>query len=90
MKSVHLCTTPNMLFGVSCCHSAGFVPASMLSLPNATDPMLLHCPPEQVMAKITNSVKLSDVRAADFDAVYLPGGHGTCFDLPGDEVGGQL
>lgn len=42
------------------------------------------------MAKITNSVKLSDVRAADFDAVYLPGGHGTCYDLPGNEVGLQL
>ena len=34
------------------------------------------------MEKVTNSLKLEDVNAATFDAVFLPGGHGACFDLP--------
>lgn len=29
-----------------------------------------------------HTVKLSDVRATDFDAIFLPGGHGPMFDLP--------
>ena len=38
--------------------------------------------PMQAMGKVTNSLKLEDVNAATFDAVFLPGGHGACFDLP--------
>ncbi|KAK2809936.1 hypothetical protein FQN50_003350 [Emmonsiellopsis sp. PD_5] len=32
----------------------------------------------------TNTVKLSDVKAADFDAIFYVGGHGPMFDLPND------
>ncbi|GLC69319.1 hypothetical protein PLESTF_000815300 [Pleodorina starrii] len=28
------------------------------------------------------SVPLSGVKASDYDAVFLPGGHGTCWDFP--------
>jgi len=34
--------------------------------------------------RLANTVSLDQVAAADFDAVFLPGGHGTMFDLPGD------
>ena len=34
--------------------------------------------------KLGNTVPLADVDAKDFDAVFLPGGHGTMFDFPGD------
>jgi hypothetical protein len=40
----------------------------------------------QVMKKLTESVKLDDVNALDFDAVFIPGGHGTCWDLPTNET----
>jgi len=43
------------------------------------------------MAKVTTSLKLSDVDASTFDAVFLPGGHGTCYDLPeSEELSKQL
>lgn len=32
--------------------------------------------------RLAETVRLGDVRAEDFDAVFLPGGHGTMFDLP--------
>lgn len=31
---------------------------------------------------LENTRKLQEVQAADFDAIFLPGGHGTMFDLP--------
>lgn len=37
------------------------------------------------MALLSGSKRLSDVSVAGFDAIFLPGGHGTMFDLPGDE-----
>ncbi|WP_134686523.1 type 1 glutamine amidotransferase domain-containing protein [Brevibacillus migulae] len=33
---------------------------------------------------LENTVKLEDVSAQDFHAIFLPGGHGTMFDLPKD------
>ncbi len=36
-------------------------------------------------AQLANTVKLSDVRANDFDAVYFPGGHGPVWDLAEDK-----
>src|SRR5665647_670359 len=33
-------------------------------------------------AKLANTKKLADVSAADFDAVFYPGGHGTMWDMP--------
>lgn len=34
------------------------------------------------VAQLKNSKRLSDVSSSDFDAIFLPGGHGTMFDLP--------
>lgn len=36
----------------------------------------------EAMAQITHSRPLSAVNVADYDAVFLPGGHGTMWDLP--------
>ncbi len=33
-------------------------------------------------AHLENTLKLQEVSAAHFDAIFLPGGHGTMFDLP--------
>ena len=38
------------------------------------------------MKKVTESLPLSSVDAATFDAAFLPGGHGVCFDLPNSEA----
>lgn len=38
------------------------------------------------MELVTESLRIEDVNAANFDAVFLPGGHGACFDLPVNEV----
>jgi putative intracellular protease/amidase len=37
-----------------------------------------------------NTLKLSSVRAEDFDALFFPGGHGPVFDLAASEVNGRL
>ncbi|GFR44827.1 hypothetical protein Agub_g6167, partial [Astrephomene gubernaculifera] len=37
---------------------------------------------DDAMKGVMESLPLSDVRAADFDAVFLPGGHGACWDFP--------
>jgi len=37
---------------------------------------------KDAMARIDNSKKIAQVSAGDYDAVFLPGGHGTMFDLP--------
>ncbi len=34
--------------------------------------------------RLARTTPLAQVQAADFDAVFLPGGHGTMFDLPGN------
>ncbi|TFE25366.1 type 1 glutamine amidotransferase domain-containing protein [Cohnella luojiensis] len=34
---------------------------------------------------LANTIKLDEVKAADYDAIFLPGGHGTMFDLPDNE-----
>jgi putative intracellular protease/amidase len=33
---------------------------------------------------LENTIKLNEVSADDFDAIFLPGGHGTMYDLPKD------
>lgn len=43
------------------------------------------------VARLEDAVPLSGVRSADFVAVFVPGGHGTMFDFPGDpHVAGLL
>jgi putative intracellular protease/amidase len=34
---------------------------------------------------LANTIKLDGVKAADYDVIFLPGGHGTMFDLPDNE-----
>lgn len=33
---------------------------------------------------LEHTLKLTEMNSSDFDAIFLPGGHGTMFDLPGD------
>ena len=40
---------------------------------------------EAVKNKVANTVKLSEVNQADYDAVFYPGGHGPLWDLANDE-----
>eukprot|EP01024_Parvocaulis_polyphysoides_P042460 TRINITY_DN3881_c1_g2_i2.p1 TRINITY_DN3881_c1_g2~~TRINITY_DN3881_c1_g2_i2.p1 ORF type:complete len:229 (+),score=48.90 TRINITY_DN3881_c1_g2_i2:93-779(+) len=40
----------------------------------------------EAMQLLENSKKIEDVKADDFDAVFLPGGHGVCWDLPDNET----
>ena len=37
------------------------------------------------MDRVRNTLSLKDVDVADFDAIYLTGGHGVMFDFPTDE-----
>jgi putative intracellular protease/amidase len=39
---------------------------------------------EPLKKKLANTLKLSDVKAADYDAVFYPGGHGPLWDLVTD------
>lgn len=38
------------------------------------------------IAALSGVGRLVETRAADFDAVFLPGGHGPMFDLPADDA----
>lgn len=48
-----------------------------------------HKDPE-AREKFSNTVKLSTVRASDYDGVFYPGGHGPMWDLAQDEYNAQL
>ena len=39
---------------------------------------------EEAQAALANTVKLSDIQAADYDALFYPGGHGPLWDLAED------
>ncbi|WP_270181462.1 type 1 glutamine amidotransferase domain-containing protein [Alkalihalobacillus sp. CinArs1] len=41
---------------------------------------------EEAQEKLTNTTQLSNEDANQFDAVFLPGGHGTMFDFPDSET----
>lgn len=45
-----------------------------------------NTPQDMLAAKkyLENTLKLEEVSAQDFHAIFLPGGHGTMFDLPND------
>ena len=45
---------------------------------------------ETTQAKLASSMKLTDVRASDYDAVFYPGGHGPLWDLKDDSASIQL
>ena len=39
---------------------------------------------------LNSTAKLEDINAADYDALFYPGGHGPIFDLASDEKSGQI
>ena len=41
-------------------------------------------PPDEAMKGLIESTPLADIKAADFDAFFLAGGHGTVGDFPND------
>ena len=43
-----------------------------------------------VKQKLANAKKLSDVNAADYDAIFYVGGHGPVIDLASDPVNAKL
>lgn len=45
---------------------------------------------EDAKKKFENTLKLSDVKASDFDGIFYPGGHGPMWDLAQDEYNAQL
>jgi putative intracellular protease/amidase len=45
---------------------------------------------QEASDKLAMTVPLSAVKAEDFDAIFLPGGHGTMFDFPGNRELMQL
>ena len=38
------------------------------------------------VAELENSVALSDITGSDYQAVFLPGGHGVCWDMTEDKA----
>jgi putative intracellular protease/amidase len=56
----------------------GAMPIDPRSLPTAEQEKTW----QQAIAAAKDTVKLSEVKAVDFDAIFLPGGHGPMFDLP--------
>jgi len=45
---------------------------------------------QPLQSKLANTLKLSDVHAADYDAVFYPGGHGPLWDLTDNQRSIQL
>ena len=45
---------------------------------------------EAARMKLANTMKLSDIRATDYDAVFYPGGHGPLWDLTDNPASIQL
>lgn len=44
----------------------------------------------KAQAVLANTVKLSDVKARDYDAIFYPGGHGPMWDLAEDPISNTL
>lgn len=58
----------------------GATPVDPRSAPDDTQKEEWH----EAEQRLRQTKPLAEVDAADFDAVFLPGGHGTMFDLPGN------
>ena len=58
----------------------GKAPVDVRSIPEKVTPDL-----QPVMDALERTMELGSISEAEYDAVYLPGGHGTMFDLPGNE-----
>lgn len=64
--------------------AGGEIPFDEASLapPAATKDVDAFILDDECMKLVTESVPLAGLKAADFDAVFLPGGHGVCGDFP--------
>ncbi|MNO71418.1 Molecular chaperone Hsp31 and glyoxalase 3 [compost metagenome] len=75
-------------------HGYGVTVASPLGGKAPVDPGSVDAdtPQEILNAEkyLEQTIKLDDVSHEDFDAIFLPGGHGTMYDLPGSEPLQQL
>jgi putative intracellular protease/amidase len=56
----------------------GVMPVDPHSLPTPEQEKAWH----SAIAASKQTVKLSEVKSTEFDAIFLPGGHGPMFDLP--------
>jgi putative intracellular protease/amidase len=61
-----------------------------LSILIVTRPAKRFLKDEEAMNLLYHSIKLEEVKVDDFDAVFLPGGHGPMWDIAGNEIVKQL
>ena len=45
---------------------------------------------EKAKQALNNTLKLEEVKASDFDALFFPGGHGPIWDLANNETSGRI
>ena len=68
--------------------AGGKPPVDAASLPEDPDerpePVTRFLADDDAMAALQRSTPIADIDAAGYDAVFLPGGHGTVFDFPGN------
>ena len=57
---------------------------------NITDSNRRFQDDEAAQQKLDNVLTLNEVSAADFDAVFIPGGHGPLWDLAHNDISGRL
>ena len=59
--------------------------------PRSGQELLTHPEWAEAAERLKHAQRLDGtLRAEDFDAIFLPGGHGTVFDLPGNPILGKL
>jgi putative intracellular protease/amidase len=59
--------------------------------PRSGQELLTHPAWAEAAERLKHTQRLSEsMHAQDFDAIFLPGGHGTVFDLPGNALLGKL
>lgn len=54
------------------------------------DELVRYLDDEELQKNLEESVALMGLEARDFDALYIPGGHGTMWDMPDNETLGAL
>ncbi|HGQ7767868.1 TPA: type 1 glutamine amidotransferase domain-containing protein [Pseudomonas aeruginosa] len=64
----------------------GLVPVDPHSREETTPSVVRFASDAQAMSLLENSLPLIEVSSADYAAIFLPGGHGTMFDLPDDQT----
>lgn len=64
----------------------GLVPVDPQSREEATSSVVRFTSDAKAMSQLENSLPLVEVSSTDYAAIFLPGGHGTMFDLPDDSV----